>query len=396
LTNEGEYGTRAMGGEDASAARYVSTRLEEISWTLFSEMDEPLLRHAVEDGKEVEYEFLMPILALILINGAKGIATGYSTDIPCYNPEDISGWTRAWIHSEDRNVNLPPLLPWYRGYKGTIERLRKVGKEYHVCKDGEKATSWRTKGILEPTKGGWWRISELPIGLWTADMKEYLEYLYTGQPPKGSKKKKSDKYLSDIRWKGSANTAVWDIKPVKDFIPDMEVTGNFKIMQNKFSLTNMHVIDENNYPRKYSSPEDLLQDFCAKRLEYYEKRKSYWTREYQKQFDKESDRYKYVQAVISGKLAMKQEDAKLEAAMLKLGLRKASDKKGKVSFDYLLAMQMRSIMSANKLDEIKAEVERLKALLDNMKTKTAKELWLEDLDKFDEAYAKFLKTRKEE
>lgn len=176
----------------------------------------------------------------------------------------------------------------------------------------------------------------------------------------------------------------------------MNVAGNFKNMQNVFSLTNMHVIDENNYPRKYSSPEGLLKDFCSKRLEYYDKRKNYWTREYQKQFDKESDRYKYVQAVIDGKLGMKQEETKLEASMLKLGLRKAADAKGKVSFDYLLSMQMRSIMSSNKLEEIKKEVQKLKALLDDMKSKSSVALWKEDLVKFRDAYAKFLKTRREE
>lgn len=396
LVNEGEFGTRTCGGSDAAAARYISTKLEEISWILFPEMDEPILRHAIEDDKEVEFEFFMPILPMILVNGAAGIASGYSTNVPCYNPEDLATWIETWLDSEDGTVELDALVPWYRGYTGTIELVRKVGKDYKICEPGEKATSWRTKGILEATKAGWYRISELPIGMWTETMKEYLEYLYTGQPPKGSKKKKSERYLSDIRWKGTANTAIWDIKPVKDFIPDMNVAGNFKNMQNVFSLTNMHVIDENNFPRKYSSPEALLQDFCTKRLEYYDKRKNYWTREFQKQFDKESDRYKYVQAVIEGKLAMKQEEAKLEASMLKLGLRKASDAKGKVSFDYLLSMQMRSIMSANKLEEIKREVEKVKALLDNMKTKTSVELWKEDLVKFREAYAKFLKTRREE
>lgn len=401
LTNEGEYGSRAEGGADAAAARYVSTKLEDIAWILFSEMDEPVLTHMIDDDKEVEYEFFMPILPVILINGAAGIASGFSTNIPCHNPKVLSDrikdMLRAEIEGQNfRELEFPALVPWYRGYKGTIELVRKIGKEYKICEPGERATSWRTKGILEQTKNGWWRISELPIGMWTATMKDYLEYLYTGTPPKGSKKKKTDRYLSDIRWKGSANTAVWDIKPVKDFIPDMEVAGNFKNMQNVFPLTNMHVIDENNYPRKYSNAEDLLNDFYVKRLEYYEKRKNYWTREYQKQFDKESDRYKYVKAVIDGKLAMKQADDKLEAAMLKLGLRKAADAKGRKSFDYLLSMQMRSVMSANKLEEIKKEVERVRALLDHMKLHSAAELWLEDLEKFDVAYEKFLKTRREE
>ncbi len=402
LTNEGEYGSRSAGGKDASAARYISTRLEEITWVLFSSMDEPLLKHMHDDDQKVEFEFFMPILPLILINGANGIASGYSTEIPCYNPEDLVKWIQAWIKGE--TDKLKRLVPWYRGFIGKIELIKKVGKSSYTVvesSDTQKPTSWRSTGILEEGKKGWWKIRELPIGMWTDSMKEYLEYLWTGEPPAGSKKKKADKWITDTpRWKGTANTAIWDFKPVKDFTPEISVSGKFKNMQTMFSLTNMHVIDENNYPHKYFSPEDLLKDFCVKRLEYYGRRKKYWTGEYQKQLDRESDRYKYVKAVIEGKLAMKQEDAKLEAAMIKLGLRKVvahdDSVKSKASFDYLLSMQMRSIMSANKLEEIKKEVERIKALLLHMKTKTPEELWQEDLDTFKIAYAKFLKTRKEE
>jgi DNA topoisomerase-2 len=31
----------------------------------------------------------MPILPLVLVNGAEGIGTGWSTSIPNYNPRDI-------------------------------------------------------------------------------------------------------------------------------------------------------------------------------------------------------------------------------------------------------------------------------------------------------------------
>lgn len=397
LTNEGEFGSRSQGGQDAAAARYIHTRLEDISWLLFSEMDEPILKKAREDDKEVEFELFMPILPTILINGADGIASGFSTGIPCYNPEDLATWIEKWLDSEE--VDMPALVPWYRGFTGEIELIRKDGKgktaKNVVCKPGEKATGWRSKGILKETKKGWWRISELPIGMWTDTMKEYLEYMLTGNPPEGSKKKKGERYLSDIRWKGTANTAVWDIKPMKDFIPDMNVRGNFNNMQTVFSLTNMHVIDENNYPRKYSSPEELLKDFCVTRLDFYVKRRNYWLREYQKNFDRESDRYIFVKAVIDGKLKMKQEPAKLEASMLALGLRKV-DSKGHENFDYLLSMQMRSIMSADKLEEIKKEVDRIKAKLDDLKSKTPTDLWKSDIAAFRVAYEKFLKTRKEE
>lgn len=403
--NEGEIGSRQLGGGDAAAARYISTALEDVAWTIFSNKDEPILKRATEDGQEIEYEMFMPILPLILINGANGIASGYSTQIPCYNPLDIVAWIEAWLLSSDGTVDLPWLVPWYRGFFGTIELLYHEGsgkarkpRVFNPDTD-EKPTGWRSIGNLQPSpkKKGWWEITELPVGMWTSTMSEHLEYLKSGNPPEGSKKKKGERCLADVKWRGTTNTIHWEIRPTKDFIPDMEVVGNFKNMQNTQSLTNMHVLDQNGFPKKYTSAEDLLQDFCKERLRYYEMRREYWLKTYKRDLAKETDRYKYVKAVVDKKLNMHQTDEKLEADMEAMGLRKISDvneKKAK-SYDYLLSMQMRS-MTIKKLEEIKKEVERLKALVKELEGKTSGDLWLEDLETFKVAYAKFLKTRKEE
>lgn len=404
LVNGGEFGTRLKGGEDAAAARYISTKPEEIVETLYNKMDLPLLEKVVEDGKEREYKMYMPLMPTVLINGGAGIASGYSSSIPNYNPEDIANWEEAWIDSEDGVVNLPPLVPWYRGFTGEITLMEKEGTKYKPW-DPETSTgkpiAWMSRGILEQGKGGWWHIKELPIGLWTNKMKIHLEYLETGVPPEKSKKKKGEKCLLDVNWKGTTNTVLWDIKPSKDFIPDMEVAGNFKNMVSIERLTNIHVLDENGYPRKYESPEDLLQDFCKTRLDYYERRRSYWLDEYNKEYEKESDRYKYVKAVVEKKLNMHQKADKLEKDMLAMGLRKIasgkenSEGEAKESFDYLLSMQMRS-MTVEKLVEIKNTVDKTKSRYDELEAKTARDLWKEDLAAFRIAYAKFLKTRVEE
>jgi DNA topoisomerase-2 len=271
---------------------------------------------------------------------------------------------------------------------------------------GGQPTTWRSQGILKEGKKGWWVIEEAPIGLWSDNLKAHIEYLWTGDPPAGSKKKKGDIYLSDAKWKGSVNTVLWEIKPTKDFIPDINVSGNFKCLQTTGSLTNMYVIDENGYPRKYSRPEDLLIDFCKKRMEYYDMRKNYWLEEWEKDLAKETDRYKYVKAVVDYQtskgakgLNMHQTDEKLEEDMLALGLRKISndkeDSETEGSFNYLLGMQMRS-MTIKKMEEIKKEMDKLKAKVADMQNKSASDLWKEDLAIFKVAYAKFLKTRKEE
>lgn len=394
LKNAGEFGTRKVGGGDAAAGRYIETGLEEICKSIFSTLDEPLLEKKKEEGKIVEYKFYMPILPMILINGADGMASGFSTKIPCYNPEDIATWIELWLDSEDGTVEMNALKPWYRGFIGEIELLAKAGKDpvLYTGEEGQTAVAWRSKGILEKstTNKGWWYIRELPIGMWTTAMKMHIEWLWNGTPPEGSKKKKGERYLKDVRWKGTVNTVRWEILPTKDFIPDMEVAGNFRCLQDVSHLTNMHMLDENDYPVKFASPEEFLASFCQTRLNYYEMRKNYWLDEHKRELVRESDRYKYVKAVVEQKLNMYQSDEDLEKDMLELGLRKSDGR-----FEYLLSMQMRS-MTVKKMEEIKKDITRIKGLVNEFNSKTTREMWKVDLQKFREAYAKFLTTRSEE
>jgi DNA topoisomerase-2 len=56
---------------------------------MFNEFDDPLLKYLDDDGQSIEPEWYMPILPMVLINGGHGIGTGWSTDVPSYNPRDI-------------------------------------------------------------------------------------------------------------------------------------------------------------------------------------------------------------------------------------------------------------------------------------------------------------------
>jgi len=217
-----------------------------------------------------------------------------------------------------------------------------------------------------------------------------------GVQRKGTKKGEKEKYLAKVEWKGTNNTIHFDIKPMKDFIPDMNVAGNLKILQETYSLRNMHFLDEHGYPRRFITPEEFLLAWCPRRLEDYERRKNWWLEEYRAQFDKESNRYKYVRLVVDKKLNMYQQDDALEKDMLKYGLKKfKSGKTDGLSFEYLLSMQMRS-MTVKKLEEIKKEVDRLQKLIDDLDGKSPSNLWREDLEEFKVGYKKFLATRKEE
>ena len=382
LVCDGAFGTRFEGGNDHAAGRYVSTKFENITGYIFRNEDDPILpKKYNREGYQVENEFYIPIIPLVLFNGTMGISCGFSSKIPCYNPIDVVEFIRHFI----KNGKFPKnkrLIPWYRGFKGEIELVE--GSD-------NNPVAWTCRGILEKSKKkGWWSITEAPIEIWTNKIKSHLEFLMTGVNTNSKTKKKSESYLADFNEYGTINTIHFEIKPKKNFIPDIDTKGNFNILKNKHSLKNIVVLDENGYPRRYSTPENLLYDFCKKRLEFYGIRKKYWLDVYNQQLKKERNRLKFVKSVNEKKLIMNQEDSDVEKDMLELGLQKIDE-----SFDYLLSMQMRS-MTVKKIEEIKKEIEKIKNKIKELEDKEPEQIWSEELDEFVNAYEIFLKTRNDD
>ena len=78
LMPNGQYGTRDCGGKDHASARYIFTELSPITRNIFHISDDPLLAYQKDDGIQVEPEWFMPVIPLVLVNGAEGIGTGES------------------------------------------------------------------------------------------------------------------------------------------------------------------------------------------------------------------------------------------------------------------------------------------------------------------------------
>jgi DNA topoisomerase II len=76
MAPNGQFGTRAQGGNDAASPRYIFTKLTSIARKVFHPQDDPLLSYLDEDGKRIEPEWYMPVIPMVLVNGADGIGTG--------------------------------------------------------------------------------------------------------------------------------------------------------------------------------------------------------------------------------------------------------------------------------------------------------------------------------
>ncbi|KAL3140495.1 hypothetical protein ABBQ32_005081 [Trebouxia sp. C0010 RCD-2024] len=163
LYPSGQFGTRLQGGKDSASARYIFTRMTKLTRHLFNAFDDRLLNYLSEEGQQIEPEWYLPILPVVLINGAEGIGTGWSTSIPNYNPKDLVDNMKRLLAGEQP----VEMQPWYRDFSGTIMEVpsKTAGKSYTL------------NGVVSQRDATTLEVTELPIRKWTQDYKEFLETL---------------------------------------------------------------------------------------------------------------------------------------------------------------------------------------------------------------------------
>lgn len=148
----------------------------------------------------------MPIIPTVLVNGSEGIGTGWSSYIPNYNPRDIVANIRRLLNGH----SMVPMDPWYRGFKGTIEKTVK-----------EAGVSYTISGILEEVNETTIRITELPIRKWTQDYKEFLESISQGND------KAKDPFIEVSRFKSLKVTILTKMLEIFLFLNDIMVVAGF-------------------------------------------------------------------------------------------------------------------------------------------------------------------------
>ena len=70
-----------MGGKDASATRYIFTKLDPIARKLFDKRDDPVLRYLEDDGTPID-QISCSSTPDGLDQRTEGIGTGFSTFVP--------------------------------------------------------------------------------------------------------------------------------------------------------------------------------------------------------------------------------------------------------------------------------------------------------------------------
>jgi len=375
LVPSGQFGTRSMGGKDHAAPRYIYTRLSKVARALFRPEDDPLLEYLEEEGQSIEPRWYCPVIPTVLVNGAMGMGTGWSTFLPQYNPRDIVENVRRHI----RGQPLINLIPWFRGFKGSVKRIvdESEGDKESYCITG--CVSLRTRTMLE--------ITELPAGKWTQDYKEWLQKLLPNTDKKSTDEEKSSDLLTDMREYHTENTVHFVCTITPDKAAKIQRAGLERALRVKsvISCDNMHLFSPGDEKiTKYSDWRQIFNVFCVERRKMYEKRKAHMIKELERQLSILSNKVRFITMVIEETLIIEEKkQAELNEELRELGFTPHPTKTGK-DFDYLLSQKIWRL-TEERIAALKEDAEKARIDLEDMKVQTIDSLWLRDLDDLEKA-----------
>jgi DNA topoisomerase-2 len=391
LEPKGQFGTRLRGGEDSASERYIFTHLSKIARSIFPQADDSVLTYLDDDGTQVEPIYYAPVIPMILVNGSKGIGTGFSTDIMCYDPVSIID--ELCVRLKGGQTDFSNIAPYYEGFKGTITALNETKTKYLV------------KGCYEVISAKQVRITELPVGTWTDDYKEYLEDLISGdkekekEKEKGGKKKEnvvrdyndmSTDKIVDITVTfavGAIDALVNDTKGCEQGCNGLEKL--LKLYTTK-TTTNMHMFDEKEKLCHFKSVAEVVEHFMGVRLEGYVVRKAKQIKELTREMEVLKNKARFITEVLDSTIDMRGKKREQVSEMLtKADYKKFEDDE---DYKYLVKMPMDMVTSEN-VEHLNEEKEKKVAELNKLQSTSEKQIWISELEELKEQYNDYKKER---
>jgi DNA topoisomerase-2 len=382
LFPSGQFGSRIKGGQDASSPRYIFTRLEKITRIIFPEQDDNILRYLNDDGTPVEPQFYVPIIPMVLVNGSKGIGTGFSTEIMCYNPLQIINYLKNKLQTIETDGT--EFMPYYEGFTGSIT---KIGDNKFMFKGKYE--------IIDQDKI---KVIELPVGYWTEDFKELLNDLQNDKDKDG---KKVVPLIKDVYENYTDTTVEFVITFAKGKLQELEsnkgehgCNGLEKLLKlyNTSSTTNMNLFNADDKLKKYDTVNEIIDDYYSIRLNYYDDRKDNLIENLERELLILSNKAKYIKEVLDGTIDLRKK--KKQEIMDMLWKKNYDTIDEDLEFKYLVKMPMDSVSEEN-VEKLLKEHGIKNAELEQVKSTTIQEMWLSELSVLEQEYKIYQKDRKE-
>ncbi len=340
---QGQVGSRL--NKQFAAGRYIKAKLSPIFRQIIRKEDDLIFDHVISNDMKVEPKYFMPILPLVLVNGAEGMGTGHSTYILSYNPDDLK---QAIIKLLDGKKLKPNgLLPWWNGFNGSVSRDEVTGQ---IVIEGK----YEIKNGRVPTI----TITELPIGVQAESYRAHLQKL----EDKGIIVDFDD--LSDK----NGFEFVCRVPKVATLLTDEEVKKTFKLVARE--TENLTVWNGDGILTRFESVEALLEHWVEWRVARYEDRRLAMIDKINSDITWANLKIRFIRFYLANyKFFRDTPNKELVARLISEGFDR---------HDELLSMPMRNL-THDKIKELEKDVEDLKADLASLKNSSAVEIFKREL-----------------
>lgn len=435
LVPSGQFGTRLQGGKDAASARYIFTRLSRYARLLFPEDDDHLLKYLDDDGYPIEPEHYVPVIPLLLVNGAEGVGTGWSSKVPSYNPLAIIDNIRRLLDHKD----MVEMTPFYRGFRGYTKRnfgrnalpagtfmppsktsnapttntstatsstateaanttsssnaknesseavtsadsssLASSSEEIEVSTEAgaQLPSSWITQGVFTRTSGGQLRVVELPVGRWTNDYKTFLEQLV-----------KEKRYVKEYSEYHTDELVSFLITPTEPEVLDSDkhIIERFKL-EDWIHERNMSAFDAKGNLKKFSTPLEIIKAHFDARLQLYEKRRTWKLSQVSHVVKRLVNQTKFSSAVLDGSLLLfNQPKTQVIENLQKMGIPPLDPQdptSTSPSYTYLLSTPLLHL-TLEHVDKLREDTRYQQTALNILQGVTSTQMWRHDLDRLE-------------
>lgn len=343
VEGRGSFGTRLIPA--AAAPRYTYTRLHKNFSKYIKDID---IAPVHVDPEHEPPAFYVPVMPLVLANGAKGIATGFATNILPRDPDDIAKSCSEYVKTGNIKNRLQIKFP---KFKGKVVYNTDDGKYY--C---EGLYEKKSKTVLE--------ITEIPYGM---DRETYVNVLDkledSGDIVSYDDLCDKEGFRFEVKLK-IATSSKWS---------DDKIKKQFKL--SKSLSENLTVIDQDNKLREYEDERELVKDFCDYRMKILQKRIDLRISEYQEEVRWLDVKMQFIQSVLDNKIIFKGKKKTDVAKQIYENTSARDDN----DIDRLLRINIMSLTD-EMVKALKAEQNSANKELKFWKTTTPKDQFLIDLE----------------
>jgi DNA topoisomerase-2 len=240
----GQFGSRLT--KEAAAGRYIFTKFSPYFRQIFKKDDDGILQNILVDGEKIEPKFYIPLLPMMLVNGAQGTGTGHACLIMNYHPEQVRDACVQLISG--KKINHGALVPWYRGFAGTVERNAETGQVIIT-------------GKLEVVNSVTIKVTELPIGTFLDQYKDHLNKLEEAGIIKDFEDRSTEDGFDFLITCPRSTT----------MLSEDELYKKFKLISR--DTENLTLWNENGVLERFETVESIIERFVVWRLDRYEDRR---------------------------------------------------------------------------------------------------------------------------